>query len=165
MRKTMIPLILSVFLVSACGTEPKKEKDKKDAKSAENNILMLKSDLPFEAPNFEKIKNADFKPAIEAGIEKKQQEIDEISNSEEEPTFTNTLVALEKSGQDLNRVMRVFSLLTGANTNDTLQKVKEETSSKLSALNDAIYLNDKLFQRVKTIYNSLDDLDLDAESK
>src|SRR5699024_11029938 len=88
-----------------------------------------------------------------------------IANNSGEPTFENTFVALEKSGEDLNRVLRVFYMLSGANTNDTFQALQEEMAPKLAALSDEIYLNDKLFEKVKTIHAQLDDLDLDQESK
>ncbi len=131
----------------------------------DQNPFAEASDLPFGVPDFKAIKNKHFKPAILKGIESKTKEIEEIANNKEEPTFENTFVALEKSGQDLNRVLRVFYLLTGAHTNDTLKAVREEVAPKLSALSDAIYLNDKLFQRVKTIHDQVDSLGLDAESK
>src|SRR5699024_10451 len=79
-------------------------------------------------------------------------------------TFKNTLVALEKSGQMLSRVEGVFNLLTGANTNDTLQKVQEDMAPKLAAMHDEIFLNKKLFNRVSAIYNKRSQLDLDSES-
>lgn len=166
-RFYLMPLILSVFLVSACADDAKK-KESEETKTedlSKDNPLMKKSDLPYQAPDFTKIKNEHFKPAIEAGIEAKHQEIKAIAENEEEPTFDNTLVALERSGQDLNRVMRVFYLLTSSNTNDELQALQEEIAPKLAALSDAIYLNDDLFQKVKSIHAKLDDLDLDAESK
>lgn len=168
-RTYVLPLILSVFLVSACGeqkTEETKEEETAESETVLNdNPFMAKSTLPYEAPDFDQIKNEDFKPAMEAGIETNEKEIEEIANNPEDPTFENTLVALERSGEDLTRVRRVFSLLTGANTNDTFQDLQEEMAPKFAALNDAIYLNDELFARVKTIHSQLDDLDLDAESK
>jgi len=134
------------------------------APAAHVNPLLTKSELPFEAPPFDKIVDADFQPAIEEGMKQELAEIDAIANSTEEPTFDNTIVAMEKSGALLRRAMSVFSGLTGANTNDTLQKVEEEESPKLAAHSDAIYLNDKLFQRVKALYDRRDSLNLDPES-
>ena len=134
------------------------------APAAHVNPLLTKSELPFEAPPFDKIVDADFQPAIEEGMKQELAEIDAIANSTEEPTFDNTIVAMEKSGALLRRAMSVFSGLTGANTNDTLQKVEEEESPKLAAHSDAIYLNDKLFQRVKALYDKRDSLNLDPES-
>lgn len=159
-RISTLSLVFTVLLFSACNQEPKKE-----SSMPNDNPFAKTSELPFEVPDFDAIKNKHFKPAILKGIETKEKEIEKIANNEEEPTFENTFIPLEKSGQDLNRVLRVFSLLTGAHTNDSLKAVREEMAPKLSALSDAIYLNDKLFQRVKTIHNQVDSLDLDAESK
>src|SRR5690625_937326 len=165
-RTYVLPLILSVFLFSACEEGKQKEEDKSKTETVmSDNPFMTKSDLPYQAPDFDKIKDEHFKPAIEAGIKAKEKEVQEIVNNSEEPTFENTLVALEKSGQDLNRVMRVFYMLSSANTNDTFQSLQEEMAPKLAALSDEIYLNDKLFEKVKSIHAQLDDLDLDAESK
>ena len=134
------------------------------APAAHVNPLLTKSELPFEAPPFDKIVDADFQPAIEEGMKQEMAEIDAIANSTEEPTFDNTILAMEKSGALLTRAMNVFSSLTSANTNDTLQKVEEDESPKLAAHDDAIYLNDKLFQRVQTLYDKRDSLKLDPES-
>lgn len=134
------------------------------APAAHVNPLLTKSELPFEAPPFDKIVDADFQPAIEEGMKQELAEIDAIANSTEEPTFDNTIVPMEKSGALLTRALNVFSSLTSANTNDALQKVEEDESPKLAAHDDAIYLNDKLFQRVQTLYDKRDSLKLDPES-
>jgi peptidyl-dipeptidase Dcp len=91
-------------------------------------------------------------------------EIEKIANNPDAPTFENTYVAMEKSGVMLNRVMAVFNAVTGANTDDALQKVQEDEAPKLAAHQDAINLDSKLFQRVETIYNQRDTLKLDPES-
>jgi peptidyl-dipeptidase Dcp len=122
------------------------------------------STLPFEAPDFSKIRNADFKPAIDEGMKQQIAEVQQIADSSAAPTFDNTIVALEKSGQMLDRVMATFSLLTGANTNPTLQRVQEQEAPRLAAHEDAIYLNKKLFDRIQTLYNERDKLKLDPES-
>lgn len=129
------------------------------------NPFFVKSSLPFEAPDFTKIKDADFKPAIEEGIKQQQAEIQAIAENTAAPTFENTLVALEKSGALLTRVRNVFDMLADANTNDTLDKVREDEAAALAANDDAIYLNTKLFKRVHTLYQERDKLNLDAESK
>lgn len=136
-----------------------------DKKTAESNPFFEKSTLPFQAPDFSKIKDEDFKPAMEEGIKQQMAEVEKIANDTAAPTFDNTLVALEKTGELLHRVSNVFDLLTGANTNPTLQQVQEEMAPKLAALNDAIFLNKKLFKKVETIYEQLDQLNLDPESK
>ena len=129
-----------------------------------NNPLLAESTLPYGAPDFTKIKNDHFKEALLQGIDEKREIIKKIVSSTDPATFENTILALEKSGVLLDRVRNVFSALTGAHTNDTLQAVQEEMAPKFSELRDAIYLNDKLFQRVKTLYNKKESLDLDAES-
>ena len=116
------------------------------------NPFYAPSKLPFQAPAFDQIHNSDFKPAIEEGMRQQALEIQQIANNPATPTFENTLVAMEKSGRLLNRVNQVFNVLTGAYTNPELQKTESEEAPRLAANNDAIYLNTKLFNRVKTIY-------------
>ncbi|HUB51622.1 MAG TPA: peptidyl-dipeptidase Dcp [Terracidiphilus sp.] len=129
------------------------------------NPFYAASTLPFEAPPFDKIKDSDYQPAIDAGIAAQYKEVEAIADDPAAPTFENTLVALEKSGQLLNRVTNVFGAVTSANTNDTLQKVLEYEAPRQAALNDAIFLNPKLFARVKSIYDQRASLHLDAESQ
>jgi peptidyl-dipeptidase Dcp len=129
------------------------------------NPFFVKSPLPLQAPQFDKIKNSDFKPAMEEGMKQQSAEVEKIANNAAAPTFANTLVAMEKSGQLLKRVDQTLNVLTGANTNPELQKVEAEEAPKLAANTDGIYLNTKLFKRVETIYNKRDQLKLDPESK
>jgi len=128
------------------------------------NPLMQISKLPFHAPPFDKITNGDFKPAIKAGMAQQLAIVNAIAANPAPPTFQNTLVQLERSGSTLDRVLQDFNVLTSANTNPELQKVQEEEAPKLAAHHDAIYLNQKLFDRVKAIYNDRDKLKLDPES-
>ena len=130
-----------------------------------NNPFFTPSTLPFQAPPFDKIKDSDFKPAIEEGMKQQLVEIKKIADNPAPPTFENTLVALEKSGQLLTRVSLVFNAVTGANTDSLLQKVQEEEAPKLAAHSDAIFLNTKLFERVKSIYEKRSRLKLDHESQ
>ena len=129
-----------------------------------SNPFYAASTLPFQAPPFDKIKDADYEPAIDAGIAQAHDENEAIANNTAPPTFENTIVAMEKSGQLLTRVTLVFFGVTQANTNDTLQKVQETVTPKLTALQDSIYLNSKLFARVQTLYDQRSKLALDAES-
>lgn len=129
-----------------------------------DNPFAKPSTLPFHAPPFDKIKDEDFKPAILEGMKEQLTEIDKIANDTDAPTVENTLVPLEKSGRLLDRTTRIFDALTSANTDDALQAVQQEVAPKLAAHHDAIYLNDKLFQRIKTIYDNRDQLDLDHET-
>ncbi|MBS0590256.1 MAG: M3 family metallopeptidase [Proteobacteria bacterium] len=129
-----------------------------------DNPFAETSVLPFEAPPFDKIRPDDFQPAIEEGMRRQIAEIKRIADDNASPTFDNTLVALEKTGALLKRVDRVFSALAQANTNDTLQRVQKEEAPKLAAHRDAIFLDPKLFARVKSVYERRAHLNLDAES-
>ncbi len=128
------------------------------------NPFYAPSTLPFHAPPFNKIKDSDYQPAIDAGIARKLAEIHTIADNPAPPTFENTLVALERSGQLLDRVMEVFNCVTGANTDPALQKVQQYEAPRLAAVSDAMFLNAKLFARVKAIYQKRATLDLDPES-
>src|SRR5436190_18220538 len=128
------------------------------------NPFLSESSLPFHAPPFDKIKDDDYAPAIETGMKDQLAEIDAIANNRAAPTFANTVEAMERSGALLTRVTKVFFNLTTANTSDNLQKIKAEAAPKLAAHSDAIFLNPKLFARVKAIYDQRDSLKLDPES-
>ena len=132
---------------------------------AGQNPLLHPSTLPFHAPVFDKIKDADFQPAIEQGIADQRAEVQRIADTSAAPTFQNTIVALERSGQLLTRVGEIFNGLTSANTDDTLQKVEEDEAPKLAAVQAEMFLNAKLFGRVEAIYNKRAALNLDPESK
>ena len=130
-----------------------------------SNPFAKPSTLSFGYPAFDKIKNEDYAPAFEEGMRQNAIEIEAIANNKAAPTFDNTIVAMEKSGQLLSRVSSVFGNLSGANTNDTFKALERELSPKLAAHSDAIRLNSKLYARVKALYDKRDKLHLDAESK
>ncbi|MGE5424918.1 MAG: peptidyl-dipeptidase Dcp [Syntrophothermus sp.] len=134
------------------------------AKDLSSNPFIHASTLPFQAPDFTKIKDSDFAPAFEEGFKIDSAEIGTIANNQESPTFENTLVAMEKSGELVRRVNGVFNMLSGANTDSVLQKLNEVIAPKLAAQHDAIYLNKKLYERIETIYRKKDTLNLDKES-
>ena len=127
--------------------------------------FMDPSPLPYQAPQFDQIHDGDYLPAIEAGMKVRLAKIQKIAASSAAPTFENTLVAMERAGSLLNRSTRVFLAITQANTNPTLQKVEAEVAPKLAAHNDEIYLNPRLFGRVKTIYDQRERLKLDPEGR
>jgi peptidyl-dipeptidase Dcp len=129
-----------------------------------SNPFFAPSTLPFQAPPFDKIKDADYQPAIEAGMAEQQSQIQAIANNSEAPTFENTIVAMENSGRLFDRAMAAFNGVTGANTNDFLQNVKTIEAPKLAAQQDSIFLNTKLFARVAAIYKERATLKLDPES-
>ena len=122
------------------------------------------STLPFQTADFDHISNSDFQPAFEAGMQQQLDEIEKIANNPDKPTFENTLVAMERSGQMLRRVSCVFNLLSSANTNPDLQALSEDIAPRLAAHSDAIFLNSKLFKRVAAIYKDRASLKLDVES-
>lgn len=129
-----------------------------------SNPFYEESTLPFHAPDFSRIKNSDFKPALEAGMKQKLSEIQKIEDNPDSPGFENTIVAMEKAGALLQRTSLVFNTLAGANTNPELQAVQEAVAPQLAATDDSIYLNSKLFNRVHGLYNQRDQLKLDSES-
>jgi peptidyl-dipeptidase Dcp len=131
---------------------------------AQSNPLLQPSTLPFQAPPFDKVKDSDFMPAFQQGIQQQLEEVDKVANNTAAPTFDNTVVALEKTGQLLLRVNMVFNALSGANTDDDLQKLQEEIAPKLAAQQDAINLNPRLFARLEKLYNDRSNLKLAPES-
>ncbi|HVU17565.1 MAG TPA: M3 family metallopeptidase [Candidatus Didemnitutus sp.] len=130
-----------------------------------DNPLLVESTLPFHYPRFDLIRNEHFGPAFEWAMADHLREIDAIARNPEAPTFDNTIVAMEKAGLPLGRVVRVFLNLTGCNTNPELQKLQRAMSPKLAAHSDEILLNPALFARVQAIYDQRDALKLDPESK
>ncbi|MBV9270669.1 MAG: dipeptidyl carboxypeptidase II, partial [Candidatus Eremiobacteraeota bacterium] len=135
------------------------------APSASENALMQPSTLPFGAPPFDRIQDTDYLPAFQAGMAQHLKEIEAIANNAAPPTFDDTFVAMEKSGRLLTRASNAFDAVAQANTNPTLQHTREVIAPMLAAHEDAIYLNPKLFARVRTIYAQLPHLNLDAESR
>src|SRR5215469_2387526 len=129
-----------------------------------SNPFYAASTLPLQAPPFHKIKDSDYQPAIEAGMAQQRQEVRAIAQNPDPPTFENTLVALEKSGQLFNRVILVFNAVTGANRTRELEKLQQLEAPKLAAHKDAIFLDSRLFHRVETIYKQRASLKLDPES-
>jgi peptidyl-dipeptidase Dcp len=129
-----------------------------------DNPLLTESALPYHLPPFDKIRDEHFVPAIETGMQEQLKEVDAIAENPEKPTLDNTVVALERTGRDLDRAERTFSNLNAADTNPTRQKIETEIAPKLSAHRDAIHLNLKLFARIQELYSNRDKLGLDPES-
>ncbi len=160
---TSIVLISTLSLNIAC-TSMKNTETKQDQivdATLANNPFMKKSSLQYQAPEFDKIKDEHFKPAFDYGLKQNISEIEKIANNTETPTFENTVLALEKSGEVLKRAQIVFYNLTGSNTNPTLQKIEEEYAPIFAAHSDKIYLNSKIFNRIKAVKTD----GLDAEDK
>lgn len=117
-------------------------------------IFAQPSTLPFGAPDFTRIQDSDYQPAIEQGIAIKLAEMEHIARNPAAPTFENTIVAMERTGQMLNRAAAAFYQVQGANTNDTLDAVDSAVAPQMAAMYDAIYLNEALFARVKAVYDN-----------
>lgn len=129
------------------------------------NPLLTESKLPFGAPQFDKIKTSDYLPAFEIAIEEGKAEIDAIVNNPEAPTFENTIEALEYSGETLDRVASIFYNLLEADTNDEMQEIAEKISPMMTGYSLYISLNDKLFQRIKTVWENRSSLNLEQDQK
>ena len=158
MRKIPFLFMLAVILISAC----KNEASLTDMNHT-NNPFFEEWDTPFGVPPFDQIKAEHFAPAFDRAIEIQNEEIEAIVNNTEAPTFENTVVALDKSGRDLDKVGGVFFNLVEANTNDELIAINTEMAPKLANHGDNIMLNAKLFARVKTVVDQQKDLNLEIE--
>ena len=156
----LLPLATMMGIMASCNS--KSAANSSDTSST--NPLLAASTLPYQAPPFDKIKDGDFKPALEQGMKDQLAEFQKIADNTAAPTFENTILAMEKSGILLRRVNNVFNTLTGANTDSVLQKVQEDVAPELAATADAIHLNSKLFKRVEAVYNDSTNSKLDAES-
>lgn len=157
-RIILIALIVSAVLVS-CGGQ------KKEKKEVSENPFFTDWTTPFGAPPFDRIKVEHFKPAVLEGIKRHQEEIKAIAENPEPPTFANTLEALDRSGLFLDRAEKVMENLLSAHTSDELQAVAQELAPELSAHYDSIFLDAKLFARVKAVYDQCDRLALNPEQK
>jgi peptidyl-dipeptidase Dcp len=127
------------------------------------NPFAQPSSLAYQAPAFDRIRNGDYQPAIEEGMRRQRAELDSIARQPASPTFENTIVALERTGELLTRVLKVFASVVQANTNDTLQRVQTEEAPRLAAHSDALYLDSRLFQRVHSVYQRRASLKLSTE--
>ena len=130
----------------------------------ESNPFYAASTLPYSAPPFDRIRDEHYLPAFEAGIAEGRAEVDAIIANADAATFENTIVALEKGGELLNRVAHAFYAVSGAHTNPLLQQLQQDVAPMLSAHSDSINLDDTLFARVKAVYDQRKSLGLDAES-
>lgn len=156
MKKIYLLLFLSGILMISCQTD-------KTVRMETNNPFFEKYDTPFNVPDFGHIKNVHFMPAFEKGIEEHTKEIGTIVDNTEEPSFDNTVVALEESGALLTKVSNVFYNLLSSVTNDTLQDLAKKAAPKLSKHRDDIVLNATLFSRIKSVYDNRDANELNIE--
>ena len=163
-----LPLVGAVAFIGACAAPvqtPVATTPSASVSLPASNPFAAPSTLPFQAPDFTKIHDADYEPAFIAGMTQQLAEVAAIANQTAAPTFDNTIIPLEKSGEILTRVSKVFNGVTGANTNDTLQAIQERLSPKLASHSDAIFLNRKLYERVKSLYDKRESLGFDQQQK
>jgi len=155
MKKLTMLLLSSIILFTACKQEEKKS----------TNPFFSEYNTPYNVPPFDKIDTSHYIPAIEKGIIDQQAEIDAIVNNTDAPNFDNTILAYDKSGSLLTRVSRVFGTISGANTNPVIQAINSKISPKTTMHHDNISLNEKLFQRIKAVYDNRETSGLDADQK
>lgn len=141
-----------LIFVSGCNKEVKND-----------NPFFSEYNTPFEVPPFDKIDTTHYLPAFTEGMARGMKEIEEIANSTKEPNFKNTIYAFDRSGQFLTRVSKVFFNLNSANTNDQMQAIARKVDPLLTKYNDDIYLNEKLFRRIKTVYDKRFESKLDSQ--
>ena len=151
--------IIGIVLLNSCSTESL------NLESTNMNPFFTEYDTPYQIPPFKKIKDEHYMPAFNQGMKEQLEEIGSITNNLESPSFENTIVELERTGKTLDKVSNVFFNLNSSNTNDQMDAIAKEISPKLSAHRDNIFLNRKLFERVKTIYEQKNNLDLNTEQK
>ena len=148
MKKTLLTLMIGLLLMGCAKTD---------------NPFLETYKNKYGAPPFDKIKNEHYMPAFKEGIKKHAEEVNAIADNKEAPTFDNTIAALDFSGELLKKVSSVFFNLYSCNTNDGMEKIATEITPVLSDHNDNIYLNERLFARVKTLYDNRSTLGLTAE--
>jgi len=157
--------VLGVELVACSTTTPPPAQPGTASAVEAPSPFAQDSPLPFNLPPFDQIRDADYLPAFEAGMAAQRKEVEAIAHNAAAPSFDNTIVALERSGRELTRVSNVFFNLTASNTSDELNRIQAEVAPKLSAHQDAIYLDAALYARVDQLYQARDGLELDAESR
>jgi peptidyl-dipeptidase Dcp len=170
-RMLLSAVVLGLF--AACSGDAPEEQPAVDganvmqeaaAVNTPENPFFAPSSLELQFPRFDLIRNEHYLPAFERGMQDQLAEVAEITQQTADPSFANTLVPLEVSGQLLNRMLTVFFALSSAHTNDAIQELEVEISPRLSAHRDSILLNEQLFARVKAVYDTRDTLGLDPES-
>lgn len=162
MKKNFLILFVLSMLIFSCK-QNSNENQNNMANSDQTNPLIARSALQYQAPQFDKIKTEHYKPAFEYGIKQQISQIDSIVNNTEEPTFQNTILPLEISGEVLDRSRAIFYNLLSANTNEDFQKLDEEYAPIFASHEDKIYLNDKLYAKIKKIFDNRANLNLDSE--
>jgi peptidyl-dipeptidase Dcp len=151
---------IAILLTASIITVSCSESENKTTEDMSNNPFLKQYETPFEVPPFDLIKIEHYKPAFLEAIKLQQAEIDAIANQKEEPTFENTIVALDKSGEVLDKVSSVFYNINGANTNDEIQAIANDIAPIVSNHTSNISLNEALFKRIKTLWDKKEELAL-----
>src|SRR5690242_20636770 len=159
----MATAAVAVATTPVTAAAPKKASTAASATLPASNPFAKPSTLPFQTPDFSRIKDSDYLPALLAGMAQQKREVTAIANDPATPTFDNTVAAMERSGLLLERTNLAFSAVNGANTNDTLQATDTKTAPLFAAHNDFIYLNPKLYQRFKYLHDHQAELNLNPE--
>jgi len=164
MRIICLGVLAAAFATTALagGDTPAKERPRTPAMA--DNPFAAPSTLPFEFPAFDRIQDADYRAAFDAGMAEQLQQVAAIAHNPAEPTFENTIVALERSGRTLERVETTFSNLNACNTDPEMQRIDTDMAPRLTAQRDAIHLNPALWARVDALYRKRESLHLDPES-
>ncbi|MGB9330980.1 MAG: M3 family metallopeptidase [Steroidobacteraceae bacterium] len=156
--------IIAAALAAAAGVAADPAHDTARTSPMADNPFAQPSTLDFQLPPFDRIRDSDYRPAFEAGMREQLREVAAIAHNPAPPTFENTIVALERSGQLLTRVDNVFGRLNACNTDPEMQQIDTEMAPKLTAQEDAIHLDPALWARVEALYAKRDTLHLDPES-
>ncbi len=150
MKKQIITFVMAAAMLGGCN-------------SIENNPLVNQGETPYGTPEFSKIKIEHYMPAFQHALAEARAEIDAIVNNQEEPTFENTIVAMERSGELLNHVSTIFFVLNGNETSDAMQALAIEIQPDLVAFSNDVNLNPQLWERVKAVYDKKESLGLNEE--
>ena len=166
-RTVVLAAAISLALAACSGKESTPVSDTKNPPAqqpadASTNPLLSASTLPFQAPPFDRIQDSHYLPAFEEGMRQHLAQVRQIADNPEPASFANTIEALERSGETLTRVSRIFFGLVQADTNDARQQIQEEVAPRLAAHGDEINLDPKLFARVKAVYDQRAEAGLDA---
>src|SRR5437762_4896662 len=162
-RNILLGATALALVAAPAASAPRKTAATASASLPASNPFAKPSTLPLETPDFSRIKDSDYLPALLAGMAQQKREVTAIANQKAAPTFDNTVAEMERSGLLLERASLAFSAVNGANTNDTLQATDTKTAPLFAAHNDFIYLNAKLFARVKYLHDHQAELNLNPE--
>ncbi|MFL6763968.1 MAG: M3 family metallopeptidase [Sphingomicrobium sp.] len=162
-RNILLGATALALVTAPAASAPRKTAATASATLPASNPFAKPSPLPFQTPDFSRIKDSDYLPALLAGMAQQKREVTAIANQKAAPTFDNTVAEMERSGLLLERASLAFSAVNGANTNDTLQATDTKTAPLFAAHNDFIYLNPKLYQRFKYLHDHQADLNLNPE--